>query len=118
MAGLHIGSVMGIAMAVARLSLSLSERAALFWPCKQIAAFAALAVGAAYLLLTGMHIPILRSFAMAALVTLGVAAGRRAISLRGLAIAATVILLVAPQEVGGRQLPDELRRRAGADRRV
>ena len=100
-AGLHIGIVMGLAMAGARLGLSLSERAALYWPCKQIAAWTALAVGAGYLLLTGVHIPILRSFAMAALVTLGVAAGRRAISLRGLAIAATVILLMAPQEVVG-----------------
>ncbi len=100
-AGLHIGIVMGLAMGVTRLALSLSERAALFWPCKQIAAGAALAVGGGYLLLTGAHVPILRSFAMAALVTLGIAIGRRAISLRGLAIAAAAIVLVAPQEVVG-----------------
>ena len=100
-AGLHIGIVMGLAMGGTRLALSLSEWAALHWPCKQIAAWTALAVGAGYLLLTGVHIPILRSFAMAAVVTLGIAAGRRAISLRGLAIAAVVILLMAPQEVVG-----------------
>ncbi len=100
-AGLHIGIVMGLAMGVTRLALSLSERAALFWPCKQIAAGTALAVGAGYLLLTGAHVPILRSFAMAALVTLGIAVGRRAISLRGLALAATAIVLTAPQEVVG-----------------
>jgi competence protein ComEC len=100
-AGLHIGIVMALALGVTRWGLALSERAALFWPCKQIAAGAALAAGGGYLLLTGAHVPILRSFAMAALVTLGIALGRQAISLRGLALAATVILLVAPQEVVG-----------------
>ena len=100
-AGLHIGIVMGLVMGGTRLVLARSERAALFWPCKQIAAGTALAVGAGYLLLTGAHVPILRSFAMAALVTLGIALGRRAISLRGLALAAMVIILVAPQEVVG-----------------
>ena len=100
-AGLHIGIVMGLVMAGARLALALSERAALFWPCKQLAAGAALAAGAFYLLLTGAHVPILRSFAMAALVTLGVALGRPAISLRGLALAAMAVLIAAPQEAVG-----------------
>ena len=100
-AGLHIGIVMGLIMGGTRFALALSERAALFWPCKQIAAIAALAGGAGYLLLTGAHVPILRSFAMAALVTLGVALGRRAVSLRGLALAAAAILVLAPQEVTG-----------------
>ena len=100
-AGLHIGIVMGLVMGATRFALACSERAALFWPCKQIAAGSALAAGAGYLLLTGAHVPILRSFAMAALVTLGVALGRRALSLRGLALAATAILLVAPQELVG-----------------
>ena len=100
-AGLHIGIVMGLVMGGTRLALALSERAALFWPCKQLAAGAALAAGAFYLVLTGAHVPILRSFAMAALVTLGVALGRPAISLRGLALAAMAILIAAPQEAIG-----------------
>ncbi len=100
-AGLHIGIVMGLVMGVARFALALSERAALRWPCKQVAAGAALAAGAGYVLLTGGHVPVLRSFAMAALVTLGVAVGRRALSLRGLALAAIVLMLVWPQEVTG-----------------
>ena len=45
---------------------------------------AALGAGVVYALLTGAHLPILRSLAMASLVTLGVIVGRRAISLRGL----------------------------------
>ncbi len=100
-AGLHIGIVMGLVMGAVRLGLALWERAALRWPCKQIAAATALAVGAGYVLLTGMHVPVMRSFAMAALVTLGVATGRRAISMRGLALAAIALMMLWPQEVVG-----------------
>jgi competence protein ComEC len=100
-AGLHIGIVMGLFLGAMRGGLACSERAALFWPCKQIAAVAALAAGGAYLLLTGAHVPIIRSFAMACLFTLAVLTGRRAVSVRGLAVAATAILLIAPWEVGG-----------------
>ena len=100
-AGLHIGIVMGLVMGGARFALALSERAALNWPCKQIAAVTALVAGAVYVLMTGMHVPVLRSFAMAALVTFGIAVGRRAISLRGLALAAIALMLLSPQEVVG-----------------
>ena len=100
-AGLHIGIVMGLVIGSVRLGLALWPRAALNWPCKEMAALAALAVGAGYVLLTGMHVPVLRSFAMASLVTLGVASGRRAISMRGLAFAAIALMLVSPWEVLG-----------------
>ncbi len=100
-AGLHIGIVMAWSFGATRLGFALSERAALHWPLKAIAAVAALGAGGFYLLLTGAHVPIMRSFAMAALVTLGVVAGRRAMSLRGLALAMAVLILVAPMEVLG-----------------
>ena len=100
-AGLHIGIVMGLAMLVVRLALAAWPHAALHWPIKAIAGAGALAAGAAYLLLTGGHVPILRSFAMASLVTLGVVVGRRALSLRGLALGAAALMLLAPQEVVG-----------------
>ena len=100
-AGLHIGIVMGLIMALVRTSLAASERAALFWPIKEIAAVAALAAGGAYMLLTGMHVPIMRSFAMACLFTLALLAGRRAVSLRGLALAAVALMLIEPAQVPG-----------------
>jgi competence protein ComEC len=100
-AGLHIGIVMGWILLLARRGLALSGRAALFWPCKQIAALAAIVAGGCYMVLTGMHVPIVRSFAMATLYTLGVLLGRRAISLRGLGVAACVMMLAEPQEVAG-----------------
>jgi competence protein ComEC len=100
-AGLHIGIVMALVFGAARLGLVLSERAALYWRTKEIAAVAALAVGGGYMLLTGAHVPIIRSFAMAALVTLGVIVGRRALSLRGLGLAMAALILLAPAEVMG-----------------
>jgi competence protein ComEC len=100
-AGLHIGIVMGFAMLLARTALAASEHASLFWPAKQLAAITALLAGLGYALLTGLHVPIQRSFLMACLFTLAVLAGRRAVSLRSLAVAATVLMLVEPQEVPG-----------------
>jgi competence protein ComEC len=100
-AGLHIGIVMGLTFAAFRRGLAWSEHAALHWPCKPIAAVASLAAGLFYLALTGAHVPILRSFAMACLVTLALITGRRALSLRGLALAATVLMLASPDLVMG-----------------
>jgi len=100
-AGLHIGIVMGLCFGAVRLGLALWEWAALHWPTKQIAALAALAAAAGYMLLTGAHVPVQRSFAMACLFTLGVVAGRRALSLRGLALAMAALVLVEPHQVMG-----------------
>ena len=100
-AGLHIGIVMGLVFGATRLALAAWEHAALHWPTKRIAALAALAAGGLYLALTGAHVPILRSFAMASLVTLGVLTGRRAVSLRGLCVAALALMLISPESVVG-----------------
>ena len=100
-AGLHIGIVMGFALGLARLAFACSERASLFWPTKTLAALIALTVGGLYMVLTGMHVPIVRSFSMACLFTLGVVTGRRVISLRGLGLAGIVLMLIEPQEVPG-----------------
>jgi competence protein ComEC len=98
-AGLHIGIVMGFALAVARFGFALSEHASLFWPTKKLSAICALGAGAAYMVLTGMHVPIIRSFAMACLFTVAVLADRRPLSLRGLALAAALLMLMTPYNV-------------------
>lgn len=98
-AGLHVGIVMGLFFFLTRWLLSRSTWITLYWPCKPVAAVAALVAGCGYALLTGAHLPILRSLAMASLVTLGVLMGRRAISLRGLAVAAMVLMLIMPEVV-------------------
>jgi competence protein ComEC len=98
-AGLHIGIVMGFALALSRFGFALSQRASLFWPTKKFAAICALTVGAAYMVLTGMHVPIIRSFVMACLFTVALMADRRPFSLRGLALAAAALMLIAPNQV-------------------
>jgi len=100
-AGLHIGIVMGLVFALTRLALAAWEYAALTWPTRKIAALAALFAGGLYLAITGAHVPILRSFAMASLFTLGVLTGRRALSMRGLAMAATLLMAISPASLLG-----------------
>ncbi|WP_191084291.1 ComEC/Rec2 family competence protein [Roseococcus microcysteis] len=62
---------------------------------------AALAAGGFYMVLTGSQVPMQRSFAMAALVTVALLAGRRAFSPRVLAFAAVVVLALHPAVVLG-----------------
>ncbi len=100
-AGLHIGIVMGFALALSRYGFALSEHASLFWPTKKLSALCALGCGGAYMVLTGMHVPIVRSFVMACLLTVAVLADRRPVSVRGLALAGMALMLLAPQEVPG-----------------
>ena len=100
-AGLHIGIVMATIYALARFLAGYSEWLLLRIPAKFIASIAAFIGGCAYAALTGFHIPILRSLAMAALVLIGILIGRRAFSLRGLAIAAMALMLLNPSAVPG-----------------
>ncbi|WP_244182216.1 ComEC/Rec2 family competence protein [Gluconacetobacter entanii] len=98
-AGLHLGIVMGLGIAAVRSMLALSEHAALRWPCRQIAAVAGLVLGCGYVLLTGAHLPAQRSLVMASVATLAILTGRRVVSLRSLALAAGVLLLLEPEEM-------------------
>ncbi|MGY6770119.1 ComEC/Rec2 family competence protein [Komagataeibacter sp. NFXK3] len=98
-AGLHLAIVMGLVMVVLRTGLALSERAALYWPCRQIAAVGGLLAGGGYVLLTGAHLPALRSLLMAGLAVMALLAGRRPLSLRALAVAATVLMALNPEGV-------------------
>lgn len=87
-AGLHLGLVIALCFASVRMLLLRSEHAALFWPCREIALGAALAVGVVYIVLTGCHIPGLRALAMAFYGALAFQLGRRILSLRALALVA------------------------------
>jgi len=100
--GLHLTIVMGVAFGVVRLlAAALPAALALRISSKGCAAVAALAAGGFYMLLAGAEVPMRRSFAMAALVTLGILLGRRALSLRGLALAAGAVLLLDPVQLLG-----------------
>lgn len=99
--GLHIAIVMGVTFWVVRFLVACWRWLALRVDGKACAGVAALAAGGFYMLLTGAEVPMQRSFAMAVLVTLALLTGRQAVSLRGLALAAAAVMLVAPAAVLG-----------------
>lgn len=100
-AGLHMGLVAGLVFLVVRGGLALWPAVALRWPIKKWAAVAALMVTGGYMALAGLPVPATRAFVMAAVVLVGVLIDRRALSIRLLALAATAILVLEPEEVAG-----------------
>lgn len=97
--GLHLVLVSGILFAVIRGLLALSPYLALHWPIKKIAASAALLGAAAYMLISGSALPTQRAFLMVALTLGAVLLDRRALSLRSLALAALLLLVLAPESL-------------------
>ena len=99
--GLHIGLVAGLVFFSVRAGLALLPGVALRHPIKVWAAMAALAAALGYSLLAGATIPTMRSFIMMALVLGAVMIGRRAISMRSVAMAASIVLLLRPESLLG-----------------
>jgi competence protein ComEC len=99
--GLHIGLAVGILFFLIRAGLALVPPIALNWPIKKWAAGLALLGAAFYMLLSGASVPVVRSFVMAAIVLLAVIADRQPISMRPVAIAAVVVLLIWPDSLVG-----------------
>jgi competence protein ComEC len=99
--GLHFGLVAGILFVGTRALLALVPALALAYPIKKWAALAALLGSTAYLLISGGTVPTQRSFVMAGLVLLAVMVDRSAISMRLVAWAAAVILLLSPETLTG-----------------
>lgn len=99
--GLHVGLVAGLVFFSVRLILAAIPAAALRYPIKKWSAVAALLAAFAYLWLTGATVPTQRAFLMTAIVLGAVLVDRRAISMRLVAIAATVVLLIRPESLLG-----------------
>ena len=97
--GLHMGLATGLIFFALRSALALVEPVALKFPIKKWAAIAALCSGFAYLILSGGGWSARRAFIMASLFFVAIVADRRALSLRNVAIAATVILMMSPEAV-------------------
>ncbi|MEP4380701.1 MAG: ComEC/Rec2 family competence protein [Alphaproteobacteria bacterium] len=95
--GLHLGLVAGFVFALVRGGFALWSRAALGWPLKKIAAVTALAAAGVYLMLAGATIPTQRAFVMTAIVLVAILVNRTGISLRLVAWAALIILLLRPE---------------------
>ena len=95
--GLHVGLVAGFVFFAIRGLLAMWPGVVLRYPVKKWAAAAALSMSAVYLLLAGSPVPTQRAFIMTGLVLLAVILDRRGISMRLVAWAATLILLIRPE---------------------
>jgi competence protein ComEC len=99
--GLHLGLVAATLFFGLRAVLALSERLALRHPIKKWAAAAAIVGSFGYLLLAGAPVPTQRAFLMTGLVLTAILLDREAISMRLVAWAAVVVLLMAPESLLG-----------------
>ena len=99
--GLHIGLVTGFLFMLVRAGLALIPSIALRHPIKKWAAVVALLGALAYLYLTGESVPTQRSFLMAALVLFAVIIDRTALSMRLIAWAAAIVLILQPEAMLG-----------------
>lgn len=95
--GLHMSLAAGGIFWLARALLALSPRLALNYPIKKWAAVAALGGGFIYMLLAGSGSATQRSYIMVAIMLFAILVDRTAISLRNLAVAAIIILLLQPE---------------------
>lgn len=99
--GLHIAIVVGGTMWAVRRALTLVPWLALRLPVKAIGAAAAAVAGIAYTLLAGGEVPTVRSCIATLIVLVGIVIGREALTLRLIAAAAFLILLVRPEALLG-----------------
>jgi len=99
--GLHVGLVAGILFIGLRALLALVPPIALRYPIKKWAAAAALLGALAYSIISGATVPTQRAFLMIGLVLAAVILDRRGLSMRMVAWAAAVILLLRPESLLG-----------------
>jgi competence protein ComEC len=99
--GLHLSIVAGGMFWLVRLGLAAVLAPARRVPAKKIAACCGLAAALGYMLLAGglSNVPALRSALMLALIFGAVLAGRRAMTMRNVAIAALLIIAIDPSSV-------------------
>lgn len=97
--GLHMGLLTGFVFGVIRFGVACIPSLALRWPSKKIAAVVALLAGAAYLVLSGANVATQRAFVMVAVMLLAVLFDRAAITLRAVALAAVIILVLRPESL-------------------
>ena len=99
--GLHIGLFAGILFLGTRTGLALIGPVARRFPIKKWAAVVAVAGAFPYLLITGATVPTQRAFMMTGLVLLAILVDRTAISMRLVAWAAVIILVMTPESLLG-----------------
>jgi len=95
--GYHMAVVAGVVFFAVRALLALIPGLTVSFPIKKWSAAAALAAAAFYLLLSGAEVATQRSFFMTAVVLIAIMVDRRAVTFRTLAVAAMIVLAIAPE---------------------
>lgn len=99
--GLHIALVAGLVFFLLRGGMALWPALALRHPIKKYAAVAALAASIFYMLMVGSPVPTQRSVLMTGVMLLAVLVDRNPFSLRVVAVAALVVMLIQPEAIIG-----------------
>jgi len=99
--GLHMGLLTGFVFAAMRVALVAIPRVGLRLPVKKYAAVVALLAGAFYYALSGGNVATERAFIMVSVMFVAVLFDRRAITLRAVAIAALIVLVLRPETLTG-----------------
>ena len=99
--GLHMGLLVSAVYGGARLAFAAIPSIALTYPVRKWAAAAAIPVACVYLALSGGAVATQRAFVMAVVMLGAILVGRRAVSLRSLALAALVVLVLSPESLIG-----------------
>jgi len=99
--GLHIALVAGLVFFLVRGGMALWPSFALRHPIKKYAALAALAASIFYMLMVGSPVPTQRSVLMTGVMLLAVLVDRNPFSLRVVAVAALVVMLIQPESMIG-----------------
>lgn len=97
--GLHMALVAGSAFWLIRALLALSQTLAINWPIRKWAAGGALAIAAFYLAISGGSVSTQRAFIMLAVMLVAILIDRRALTLRNVAIAAAIVLVIEPESL-------------------
>lgn len=99
--GLHLALVAGTVMVSMRAAFALFPGFASRRPVKKYAASIALLIVFFYLFLSGAEVATQRSFIMLAVMLLALIFDRAALTMRNLAIAAMIVIVISPHEVAG-----------------
>ena len=97
--GLHMGLLSGFVFTLLRYGFALVPYISLRIRPKKIAAGLAIGAGAAYLLLSGASVATQRAFIMTTVVLFAVILDKPAFTLRAVALAALIVLLIKPYSV-------------------
>nr|WP_237072536.1 ComEC/Rec2 family competence protein [Pseudaestuariivita rosea] len=99
--GLHMGLLTGFVFAAVRMGIALIPPLAMRVSGKKIAAVVALIAATLYLGLSGGAVATQRAYIMVAVMLVAILFNRRALTLRGVALAAIIVLVLRPEALMG-----------------